>query len=558
MPYFIILAFNELLFQLQDLKQVSSWSSKERLTTQVVYDEITKSYVAIFNTKTIRIWEEKETNLDMAKKFKSSMLIYTILKLKGVPPVLVTSKGATVSLESALVMKKDWKDDGILSSNETIEQCQLICVNNVIYFCALINSGNFYSYIFVPLRNDTFALDVDKLTKIDLKRLSEKLVGHVIIHDKNNVHLLTLCKSVARNQCTILCMFLPFKLKMYFTGSHGRLYSYPLTFCTREPVPGTLVGVITTINTKHPVAIIALDENTIAAYGADAHEEGAILFIYNVHFNLVQAVQKLKLYTTDARLWKIEDKILLAANRHLAVAPFCLAPQRIEAIIGSTTNLKNDSCSKDSDIMVIQESKKADWGINSSSEYSLPLTSLNDNIANQISTLLNEGMSDAAICHSLIPSLIESRDASSILWCLSHLRDLPAELLIQIFKFCLNCDGSISTQEISFSSSQKELLDKISTISFTDISLVYYLRAGLNFSEILKLLNYFLEKFNDSHPASSIVTNSPAESNDQLCEWIAMLLDSHYTHCLLSQDHQVLIIFKKLMEILETKASIFF
>ncbi|XP_058791110.1 uncharacterized protein LOC131664211 [Phymastichus coffea] len=514
-------------YKLQDLKQVSSWSSKDRLTAQVVYDEISRNYVAIFNAKIIRKWTEKETNLDSVKKCKFSMPIYNILKLKEVPPILVMPNGTTLSLESALKIKKDWKTDGILGSNEKILQCQLISVNDNIYFCALINSGNFHSYVFVLLQKDNYEMDLDKLIKIDLKRSSETLVGHVIMHDKKNVYLLTL-------------------------WSHGRLYSYPLMSCINESVPGSLVSVITTINTKHPVAMIALNDNTIAAYGADAHEEGAILFIYNVHFKLVQAVQKLKLYTSDAKLWKIENKILLAANRHLAVVPFRLAPEKIEAIIGST-NLKNHDCTDDNEIIVIQELKKADWGITSTNQFSLPLTNLNESVANEISTLLNEGLSNAAIHQRLIPSLIKTRDLTSILWCLDYLKDLPAELLIQILKLCLDNTilNSIEDDLNSDSNSENKLLNKILTICFTDVSLIHYLRVGLNFSEILKLLNYFLIKFSENHDKCDNLFESKVKPDNQLYEWIAVLLDSHYQHYLLSQDPQVLITFNKLNEILE-------
>lgn len=355
-------------------------------------------------------------------------------------------------------------------------------------------------------------------------------------------------------------------------GSHGRLYNYPLITPTTESIPGALISVITTVNTKYPVVMVALNETTIAAYGADAHEEGAVLLIYNIQFKLVQAVQKLKLFTNDAKLWQIEDKLLLAANRHLAIAPYNLAPQRIEAMLGSTLHFKNEDSTEDNDIVVIQESSLADWDLAASSDKvndRLPLDELDSRIATQVSTSLREGLSDAAIQRNLIPQLIESKDISSILWCLDHLKDLPEELLIQLLGFCLRTYNNITSiaqnrHEDSPRKNNESLLDtfltKILSICYTDVSIISYLRAGLNFDQILELLNYMINKLGDdeNHSHGSEVSESEHNANKQLYEWTKLLIDSHYQHYVLSQDTQVLPLLNRLNEALESHVRIYF
>jgi hypothetical protein len=319
-----------------------------------------------------------------------------------------------------------------------------------------------------------------------------------------------------------------------------------------------MISVITSVNTKYPVVMVALNESTIAVYGADAYEEGAVLLIYNVQFKLVQAIQKLKLFTNDAKLWKIEDKLLLAANRHLAIAPYCLAEQRIEALLGSTLPLKDYNHKKDNEI-IIKESLIADWGTSKSNKinYTICISDLNSYVATKVSTFLREGMSDATIHRNLIPNLIEHQDITSIIWCLDNLRDLPEDLLIQILGFCLrSSDLNISSQHKFIKISQKEFLNKILCICYTDVSLILHLRVGLNFDEILKLLNYLINKLNDE---SFVINNYNFEFeqklHSQLYEWTKLLLDSHYQHYLLSRDIQVLKLFYKLNEALETHVN---
>ncbi|XP_011497898.1 PREDICTED: nucleolar protein 11 [Ceratosolen solmsi marchali] len=517
-------------YKLQSLKQVSSWSSKERLTTKVIFDETSKNYVAAFNGKSIRIWQENETSLDNVKKYKVLSSIHTILTLKNVPPILVMQNGATVSLKWALENRKTWNSPGILESDEKILNCQLVSVKDKIYLCALVKLAQVTSYIVVPLKNENYIQESDQIVRIELKRASESLVGHVVMQDENNAYLLTL-------------------------WSHGRLYNYPLINSSMDSIPGSLISVITSVNTKYPVVMVALNESTIAAYGADAYEEGAVLLIYNVQFKLVQAVQKLKLFTSDAKLWKIEDKLLLAANRHLAIAPYYLAEQRIEAMLGSTLHFKNQNFKEDNEIVVIQESTIADWGTSVSNKINhVSLSNLASDVATQVSNFLREGMSDAIIHRNLIPKLIENKDIASIIWCLDNLKDLPEDLLIQVLGFCLrsSCDSEVPTQNGFMENSQKEFLNKILSICYTDVSLISHLRIGLNFDEILKLLNYLINKLNDE---SSVINNHTFEFeyklNSQLYEWTKLLIDSHYQHYLLSRDIQVLKLFDKLNEALE-------
>ncbi|XP_014217338.1 nucleolar protein 11 [Copidosoma floridanum] len=522
-------------YKLQDLKQVSSWSTKERLSTKVIFDEILNNYVAVFNGKNIRIWKEEETNLDSVKKYKFLSPIHTILTFKDGPPILVLQNGATASLTWALENRKNWDDHGILKPDEKILNCQLVFVKEKLYLCALLNMEQTYSYIVVPLKRDSHMEGSEQHTRLDLKRSSETLVGHVLLHNDDNAHLLTL-------------------------WSHGRLYSYPLIGSASESIPGSLVSVLEVVKTSYPVVMVALNESTIAGYGADSSEEGAVLFIYNVQFKLVQAVQKLKLYTAESKLWKIEDKLLLAANRHLAIAPYNLEPQRLKSMLGSTLNFKNNNLAED-DIVVVQESEVADWGkaLPSEMAHKVPVHKLKSSLATQISASLREGTNDATIHNNIIPQLIESKDVSSILWCLENLKEVPVESLLQILTFSLKTDicasapnGCLENSKPSvYETLQSDLLNKILEVQHTDISLVSYLKTGLNFDATLKLLSHLICKLDDEATNDDQLGSKQKLDNSQLYEWVKLLLDSHYQDYILSQDGEVLVMFEKLKIVLD-------
>jgi len=309
--------------------------------------------------------------------------------------------------------------------------------------------------------------------------------------------------------------------------------------------------------------MIHLSETTIAIYGADVTDEGAVLMIYNVQFKLVQATQKLKFYTNGAKLWKIEDKLLLAAKRHLAVVPYHLEPQRVSAMLGSSLRFKNENNEKDADdIVVIQDAMVAQWE-NKNQTRKNSLSGIPSSISKQIHVYLNEGWSDTAIQELLIPDLMKSNDISSIYWCLDTFKDLPEKLLVDLLAFTLKNPDKIfvpvqngTTDNISKANdrySKDGFLARILSISYSDASLLSHLRTGLTFDEVLKLLEYLIHKLSEER---NLLDDNPQPSDHQLYEWSCMLLDSHYQHYLLSQDASILELFNQLDSILEQHVRI--
>ncbi|XP_043503021.1 nucleolar protein 11 [Polistes fuscatus] len=519
-------------YKLQDLKQISSWSSKERLTTSVIYDKTAQRYAAVFNERKIKVWSVEESDLNNVKGYKFQFPFHTILVHDDLPPVVVQQNGATASLEWALQNRKSWSSKGTLKFEEKLLDCQLIYLNGKASLCGLTKIDQIYNYIIIELNNGN-CVQSDHIKRIELKRTSEELVSHVVMQSKSNAYLLTL-------------------------WSHGRLYSHSL-IDTSDSEPSKLISVIANIHTTHPVIMVALNETMIAAYGADVSEEGAVLMVYNVQFKLVQATQKLKLYTKEAKMWRVEDKLLLAANRHLAVAPYRLAPQRIAAMLGSSVRFKNNHENEEDEVVIVQDSIIAHWENTKPIKSTFKQDDVPQNISKQILSYIIEGLSDARIQELLIPQLIESKDAIAINWCLNNFKDLPEKLLTDLLMFSLRTSddtfiplqngmsNGMSDQKIL--STRNQFLDKIFCISYSDVFLLSYLKTGLNFDEVLRLLNYLIEKLDQETVDDEFDTFEP--NDKQLYDWSILLLDSHYQQYILSKDSQVLSLLNKLSSILE-------
>ncbi|CAG5101383.1 Similar to nol11: Nucleolar protein 11 (Xenopus laevis) [Cotesia congregata] len=384
----------------------------------------------------------------------------------------------------------------------------------------------------------------------------------------------------------------------FIDWSHGRLYKYPLTCPSSEPAPGNVITVFSFISTNNPVAMISLNKTTIAIYGADANEEGAVLLIYNIEYKLVEASQKLKLYTKNAKLWCIDDKLLLAANRSLSVAQFKLASQKMNTMLGSSLKINNnfsiknknnnnnnnnekdskpidnDENDNDNDIIEVREAIIVDWeNLSSNTISGSPIklsTSKNDflpiNLTKQINGLLNEGVSDATIHQTLMPQLIQQKDVKSILWCMDNFKDLPEQILVDLLAFGLRTsdetflitlngttcdDDDDNDDENIFKTTRNLFLDKIFQQNFSDLSLLAHIKTTLTFTEILTLINNLIDKLNLNKNDFIDKTN-----DKHLYEWASIFIDSHYQHYLLSQDSQVVIVLERLHTIIDNHFEI--
>ncbi|XP_044047222.1 nucleolar protein 11-like isoform X1 [Siniperca chuatsi] len=92
------------LYKVSDQKPLSSWTVKQgqTLTCSAVYNSQTKEYVAVSDSKVIRIWKEEDVLLDKAFKATVSSDVWRVHCVLGGNPVVLFQRGAVRLLDSLL------------------------------------------------------------------------------------------------------------------------------------------------------------------------------------------------------------------------------------------------------------------------------------------------------------------------------------------------------------------------------------------------------------------------------------------------------------------------
>ncbi|KAK3916639.1 Nucleolar protein 11 [Frankliniella fusca] len=527
-------------YKLADQKQASSWSSKDKLSAPVIYDDVGKQYIAVFNQSIVRMWESTEVDLNRIKKLKFDHPIHSVLNRTNSEPVVVFKNGAVVSLSAALAdRRKMWL--GPLSYDMTIKDCSLIKLEDT--DCVALIAAREDGVVLYLTEVDSTNV---QLLSVPLERKDRKLLGCTIMVVEGSVSVLTLWND-------------------------GQLFSLPLKVLSEPHGIGCAVYTVKAVSLKNAVAMTQISTHHLAVYGADPSEEGAMLVIVNTQFMLVQAHQHYKLFSNNTCLWIIGTSLLLVVGNSLAVVPFSLDTERLCALIGSHKPLKSHE-SKSNDVEQILEMENAFWEDENS-------PTLIDSVSakkewaglKSVENLVAQGYSQAMLCEELIPFLIEKRKISDIISLLKKLPDFPEEPLVRVLIFCLDSpvsafnsikheiengdsvevDGEDDSRDsqsalVEFSKGQRALLDVIIRTPFSEAMILPYLRSRLNLPHCLALLQYI---------AQSLPQTNDVSYSKSLLKWSAVLLDSHYQQLLLSKDECVSSTITAIKELVESQVE---
>ncbi|TWW59473.1 Nucleolar protein 11-like [Takifugu flavidus] len=109
------------LYMVSDQKPLSTWTVKQgqTFTCPAVYNSQTKEYVAVSDSKVIRIWKEEDMLLDKVFKSTVSSDIWSIHSIPGGEPVVLFKKGAMRLLDSLLTAPQQPIEE-VISQEETI------------------------------------------------------------------------------------------------------------------------------------------------------------------------------------------------------------------------------------------------------------------------------------------------------------------------------------------------------------------------------------------------------------------------------------------------------
>lgn len=512
-------------YRISDQKQIHSWRTKDKFSSPVIYVKETDQYAAVFNHIYVRTWNGDEEYVDKLKKFKFNKPIQTLVTCND-KVFLIFKNGTITQLNEGIENRKDVALEPVFDLNiDGNFEVITACLNNNLYIGLLLNIND--KIIFAV---KYFVDDEEGLHKIELRRDNPKLTlkGQIICHVEHSteVHLLTL-------------------------WSDGKLYSYNLNFQDYdEPKQTTpnLFAAFETLSCKDPVTMAYLNQHYIAMYGADCNEEGAALILYNTQFKVFQSKQSLKLFTSGARLWKIENNLLFCSGQNLGVMPFYLDTEQLSALVGSHRVALIDL---DPDVMLVEEMEEADWNASKKDAVDRLIPS---NIATQVLDLSQQGLSESTICEIILPGYVETKNVQAVMSCLNYFCDIPELCLAELLRFCLTVEDkcfsckNLIDSELPLSLRQKDrcaLIDKILMSSFSSTLMLPYVHRKLDLNCTLLLLQYifYLMSGNKKHSANIVTLEK------KLIDWCCLLLDANYQKFLLSKDAQILELLNNLRDL---------
>ncbi|XP_050302195.1 nucleolar protein 11 [Anthonomus grandis grandis] len=505
-------------YRLSDQKQVCSWRSKEKFSSPVVFDKKLEKYVAVFNQNFVRIWTDEDETLDKIKKYKFNHPIYTILEHNG-ETFVVFQSGSVYSLNDILESRKSFTPVLIVDGGEI---CDVVykSVDEDLYLGLLVSdkdSITFYWTVYTHYSKNSFYKNKLLVSNVTLK-------GYSLYVMNKKVHLLTV-------------------------WSDCKIYIKELIQFDKELSDvGELLTVLENISPQHLVKVLTLDERYIAIYGSDPNEEGAVLLIYNTQFKVTQSRQLHKLYTKEAKIWKMFNTIMLPVGQNLIVVPFCLDSEQLVALVGSHKPLPNKI---DSDVAFVTDFEVANWmeeleGEKRNEQKSTKGKLVPKSLKHKLEEHMHEGLAEAVILDQILPEILEEGTVELVKDVLKFFTDIPEKHLAKILHFVLSCNKRKFKEDPEFSknipiellpSERVKLVDTILINNFNDNLLLPYLRSELNIDQATTLLQYF------THLLSEEGHNLPAlnalKTEKCVIKWISVIIDANYQKFALTKDEKV-------------------
>ncbi|KAJ0178047.1 hypothetical protein K1T71_005870 [Dendrolimus kikuchii] len=486
-------------YRLSDQKQIGGWTSKDHITSAVIYNKAQDEYVGIFNNNTLKIWKEDVTNLDKVKKNKFPMNINKLVIRGQQSPLLIFANGNCAALTYAVDNRKSFESKSILKETDVIidHLWHLIEETKQEYICYIIkNSKEEFEILHCMLREEFSDLDKSKMNRIKVSREGVYVVGQLANKDK---------------------------LAVYILWSDGKLTFYDLIKKSWQPV-----GNVHWISTVNKVSMAFMGRNHIILFGSNIEQDGAIIVAYNITLGVASSRYPMKMYTENARLYCWLHKIMLEASNHIGVLPYSLETNRnLSTLLGSHEIQDNTM-------------EIVDWDTPKETIFRVPST---------LSDCVKIGLTERSICAQTIANILETNDCDKIFEILAEFNDIPESVLVILVKFCIktivldemdivNLNGLAKFCHENYTEMKDkfDLFNYVLQISFSDALITPYLRNSLTVDDTLFLLTYitYLLTFSD--------TTLTVCCETKLHDWCTLLIDAFHQHYLMTKDEKVTIV----------------
>ncbi|XP_033933891.1 nucleolar protein 11-like [Pseudochaenichthys georgianus] len=312
------------LFKVSDQKSLSSWTVKQgqTLTCSAVYNSKTKEYVAVADSKVIRIWKEEDIHLDKAFKATVSSDIWRVHSAAELEPVVLFQRGAVRFLDSLLSAPKQPIED-VLAQEEAIRWSTNVLTESqqLVIFTTEQKGDNFlYLQRFNPNTLQKYRLEREEpgLSPLSFSAsYKDKHIRLVYLYPNGHVY-----QSIV-------------PVRGLGADEGAPALPLPRSLLLALPVGEGLL---------EAASAQVLDEAHVAVVGLPHPSAGAgkdFLCIWNTNFQTLQAGKEMKgkIY---GQLWGYSNKLFIPHGKSFSVIPYECPKSSLASALGKLRQTKTE------------------------------------------------------------------------------------------------------------------------------------------------------------------------------------------------------------------------
>ncbi|KAM6245228.1 nucleolar protein 11 isoform 2-T2 [Porphyrio hochstetteri] len=299
------------LFKVSDQKPLGCWSVKhgQIITCPVVCNFETHEYIAVHDDKVLRIWKNKDINLDKVFKATLSADVYRIHSLPNGGPVVLFKGGGVRTLDVLLEAPQ--------------QEIENVITDEVIKWSEALMEGQQPVLIFATEKDGEFFVYVQKLKMNSLHKYK--------LEQQELSKPLSFTAYIKKQTITLLCLY-----------SSDSVYKVliPLQQNTEEEEQILSKSLLLNLSVAGSVlkgtSFVVLDKDHIAILGslaASGEEPKECLTIWNTKFQTLQTSKELPL-GTSGQLWCYEEKFFFTHGKVLTVIMYKCETSTLAAAVG--------------------------------------------------------------------------------------------------------------------------------------------------------------------------------------------------------------------------------
>uniref|UniRef100_G1N6H1 Nucleolar protein 11 n=1 Tax=Meleagris gallopavo TaxID=9103 RepID=G1N6H1_MELGA len=306
-----------------DQKPLGCWSVKhgQIITCPVVCNFETHEYIAVHDNKVLRIWKDKDVNLDKVFKATLSAEVYRVHSLPHAEPLVLFRGGGVRTLDVLLEAPQQEIEDVI--SDEVIKWSEAFL------------EGQQPVLIFVTEKDGDFFVYVQKLKMRSLHKYK--------LEQQELSNPLCFTAYIKKQIITLLCLY-----------SSDSIYKVliPLQQNSEEEEQTLSKSLLLNLSISGSVlkgtSFVVLDKDHVAVLGslaASDEESKECLTIWNTKFQTLQASKELPL-GTSGQLWCYGEKFFFTHGKVLTVVIYKCETSSLAAAVGKLKDSQtSDLCS---------------------------------------------------------------------------------------------------------------------------------------------------------------------------------------------------------------------